>query len=84
MIAVARDVQQRVFYSAPRAEDRQRAGHDEEGRLTAEYLLALGAGAGADYMICGPAPFIAALSEGLERLGVPSDRIHHETFGPTG
>lgn len=84
LVARAQNVQLRVFYSAPRDEDRQRASHQGEGRLTAEHLIALGAGPGADYMICGPAPFIAALSEGLERLGVPPDRIHHETFGPAG
>jgi ferredoxin len=36
--------------------------------------------AGAIHLICGPAPMIASLREGLARLGVPPERIRFEAF----
>lgn len=35
-----------------------------------------------DFYLCGPPPFMAALSEGLLGLGVRAERIHSESFGP--
>ncbi|GGZ39037.1 flavohemoprotein [Echinicola pacifica] len=37
---------------------------------------------GADYYICGPAPFITKQYEYLKAEGVPSESIHYEEFGP--
>ena len=36
----------------------------------------------ADYYLCGPVAFMAAMQDGLEALGVAGERIHSETFGP--
>lgn len=72
----------KTFYSAPRPQDRPLPTGVAEGRIRACDLYALGAGREADYMLCGPTRFTADLSHGLERLGIPSGRIHHETFGP--
>lgn len=52
--------------------------------MTARDLVALGAGASAHYLICGPVRFTADLIAGLTRLGVPAGQIHHESFGPAG
>jgi nitric oxide dioxygenase len=38
--------------------------------------------AGADYYICGPAPFIRKQVQDLTALGVPATAIHFEEFGP--
>ena len=84
LAARAASVAVRIHYAAPRPADRPLPGHAVEGRMTVSDLLALEAGPEADYMICGPAGFIAELSEGLERSGVLPHRIHHETFGPAG
>ncbi|KIL51152.1 NO-inducible flavohemoprotein [Jeotgalibacillus campisalis] len=32
--------------------------------------------------LCGPPPFMKAVLHSLNQLGVPSDRIHYEFFGP--
>lgn len=77
-------IQRRVFYSAPQATDVQGTHFDTKGRIAAQDLLALKAGARARYMICGPATFLADLRSGLERAGVQPDHILVETFGPTG
>ncbi|WP_251977150.1 FAD-binding oxidoreductase [Salinicola avicenniae] len=74
----------RIFYSAPDEGDSRGEDYDVEGRITADDLLALQAGAEAHYRICGPAAWIADLSSGLEELGVDRARIAFETFGPTG
>lgn len=37
---------------------------------------------GADYYICGPAPFIKKQFQDLTGYGVPKEAIHYEEFGP--
>jgi nitric oxide dioxygenase len=37
---------------------------------------------GADYYICGPAPFIKKQFQDLAAFGVPKEAIHYEEFGP--
>ena len=73
----------KVFYSAPRETDTSGTDFDAKGRITAEDLLMLEAGADAHYMLCGPASFLADLRAGLESGGVPPGQIHFETFGPS-
>ena len=73
-----------ISYSQPRAEDRAGVDYDVEGRVTTETLLALGAGPEAEYMLCGPAQFLGDIRNGLLTAGVAADKIHWETFGPTG
>ncbi|MDQ0162923.1 NO-inducible flavohemoprotein [Aeribacillus alveayuensis] len=36
----------------------------------------------ADYYICGPVPFMQAMIESLQELGVRQESIHYEFFGP--
>lgn len=36
----------------------------------------------ADYFICGPVPFMKAVINYLKELGVASENIHYEFFGP--
>lgn len=84
LVRRAENVAQRLYYSTPNPDDQTQNTHDAQGRVTADALLALGAGSKAHYMICGPTQFIADLSDGLEGLGVPTAQIHYETFGPVG
>ncbi|WP_110675013.1 MULTISPECIES: pyridoxamine 5'-phosphate oxidase family protein [Salinicola] len=82
--AAGRQIERRIFYSAPQASDIRGRDYDTEGRLTAAELLALGAGDEAHYLLCGPAGFLAAISAGLESRGVAANQIDFETFGPAG
>jgi ferredoxin-NADP reductase/predicted pyridoxine 5'-phosphate oxidase superfamily flavin-nucleotide-binding protein len=83
LVMKSANIVRRVFYSAPREEDLAGVHFDATGRVTAEDLLALEAGADAYYMLCGPARFLGEIRAGLEFGGVPPGQIHFETFGPT-
>lgn len=75
-----------VAYSRPRAEDRRGRDFDSEGRVTGELIervLPMSPGElDADFYLCGPVSFMAAVQTDLERRGVSSERVHTESFGP--
>ncbi len=70
------------FYSRPDPNDVIGRDYDVIGRVTAADLLVINAGASAQYLLCGPPPFLADLRNGLEAAGVSPDRIRFEAFGP--
>ena len=83
LVAANENLHQRTFYSRPDAGDVMGRDYDVAGRITSKALLDLGAGPEAEYMLCGPAAFLADIRNGLEASGVSADNIHFETFGPT-
>ncbi|MEM1079386.1 MAG: pyridoxamine 5'-phosphate oxidase family protein [Pseudomonadota bacterium] len=84
LAARAPSIRTRVFYSRPRASDRPGLDFDTGGRVTAQAISALGVGATARYMLCGPTGFVSDIRTGLESAGVAPDQIQAETFGPVG
>jgi ferredoxin-NADP reductase len=73
--------QSRIFYSRPDAGDRQGVDFDEQGRLSVESLCELGLPVEADVYVCGPEPFMDAVSDGLVACGIGAGSIHTERFG---
>ena len=73
-----------VAYSRPRPEDRDGRRFDREGRVDAAWLDSIQPGLDAEFYLCGPVSFMAGLTADLEARGVDPDRIHSESFGPTG
>lgn len=71
-----------IRYSHPTGSDRLGETHDSEGFVDTELLRRLLPLDDYDFYLCGPAPFIQALFDGLGTLGVREDRIHYESFGP--
>lgn len=71
----------RVFFSRPSASDRVGVEFDQQGRLTAQALSDLGLPVAAQVFICGPEPFMDAVSEALLTLGIDARDIHSERFG---
>lgn len=71
-----------VFYSRPGPDDVLGRDFDEAGRLTASTLAQLDVPHDADAYVCGPAPFMADITEGLAAVGLAPSRIHTEPFGP--
>jgi len=69
-----------VAYSAPAPGD-QGKDHDISGRLDGAALDRAGVPVDADYYLCGPEPFMRALSAALVARGVAPERIATETFG---
>ncbi|MBW9117194.1 NO-inducible flavohemoprotein [Rhizobium cauense] len=73
----------KTFYSEPSSEDAAGYSHDHDGFITVPWLERNTPFGSADFYLCGPRPFLAALVGGLTKAGVPSSRIHYEFFGPT-
>ncbi|MDG4674872.1 pyridoxamine 5'-phosphate oxidase family protein [Shinella sp. 838] len=84
LIEASPRLREKLFYSQPGADERLGEDYDAKGRITAESLLALGAGPDARYMLCGPAAFLSGLQRDLEAAGIPPTSILYETFGPEG
>ncbi|MBV9672114.1 MAG: MOSC domain-containing protein [Verrucomicrobia bacterium] len=70
-----------IAYSRPGPRDRPGVDFDAPGRITVEVLEKLGVPRDADFYLCGPAPFLLDLSNGLMAWGVSDDRLHTEIFG---
>jgi ferredoxin-NADP reductase/MOSC domain-containing protein YiiM/ferredoxin len=71
-----------IAYSGPGPRDRPGVDFDASGRITVEVLERIGVPRQADFYLCGPAPFMRDLSNGLMAWGVSDDRVHTEIFGP--
>ncbi|MEE3499919.1 NO-inducible flavohemoprotein [Acidiphilium acidophilum] len=71
-----------TFYSAPGVDDVLGKTHDAEGFINTDWLLANTSLLTADVFLCGPRPFLRTLVDALVKVGVQSDRIHYEYFGP--
>ena len=75
-------VHSHVRYSTPAPEDTAGRDYDDEGRVDIELLKDLLPDRAFDFYLCGPAPFMTSLFEGLVGWRIPADRIHYEFFGP--
>lgn len=80
LLASLPHAREHLFYSAATPAERDRAGA-ASGRLTKKALAGLGIPASANAYICGPASFMADMSEALTTLGVDPARVHTELFG---
>jgi ferredoxin-NADP reductase/ferredoxin len=67
-----------IIYSKPEDGDQD---YDASGRLNLSALRQLQVPQNADFYLCGPAEFLADLTEELKTWGVPASNIHSETFG---
>jgi len=73
-----------IAYSRPGEEDREGHDYHSEGRVDGELLASLVPDLDAEFYLCGPTAFMAAVQTDLEQRGVSPDRIHSESFGPVG
>ncbi|HIF23981.1 MAG TPA: iron-sulfur cluster-binding domain-containing protein, partial [Gemmatimonadetes bacterium] len=71
-----------IFHSQPSADERLGVDFDVRGHLTAEAVRERLGQPEADFYVCGPATMMNSMVGGLEALGIASDRIHFEAFGP--
>jgi ferredoxin-NADP reductase len=56
--------------------------HDSVGHVDIELLKELLPFGDYDFYLCGPAPFMQQMYDGLRALNVAPDRIRYEAFGP--
>ena len=68
-------------YKNPSQDDRNLPNYEKQGYMDAE-LLRNHVKTDADYYVCGPVPFMKTIITYLKELGVDSEKIHYEFFGP--
>lgn len=68
-----------TFFETPQANEREGIDYTFAGRMDVSRLSLPD---GADYLLCGPTPFMQTQRRALRDLGVPAERIHREVFGP--
>jgi ferredoxin-NADP reductase/MOSC domain-containing protein YiiM/ferredoxin len=71
-----------VCYSRPDPTEVEGLDYDVAGRLTPSQLVELQPPRDAQAYLCGPTPFMEAISAGLAALGIDPAHIHTEPFGP--
>ena len=81
LLATLPNARSRVWYSQPGPDDHLGTEYDELGHITPEGIAATGAPTDGEFYLCGPTPFMTAIRAGLDTLGVPTARVHTETFG---
>jgi ferredoxin-NADP reductase len=72
-----------IAYSRPGPEDVKGVNFNAVGRVDAELISDIVPDLDAVFYLCGPTRFMAEVQSGLVERGVPEDRIHAETFGPS-
>ncbi|MGA8593646.1 MAG: SRPBCC family protein [Bryobacteraceae bacterium] len=71
-----------VCYSKPASTDHRGVDYDSHGHITIDLLRRFGPPGDFDFYLCGPSLFMNSLYSGLTGIGVRSERIHYESFGP--
>lgn len=70
------------LYRAPTDEDVKGRDYDTEGMISRKLIEDLIPGCDCDFYLCGPSPFMTAMYDMLHDMGVATDRIAYEFFGP--
>ncbi|VVE37005.1 NO-inducible flavohemoprotein [Pandoraea soli] len=68
-----------TFFETPQSHEREGADYSYAGRMD---ISRLALPANADYLLCGPVPFMQTQWRALRDAGVPAERLHREVFGP--
>jgi len=72
-----------VCYSRPKDEDVAGEHYDAPGRISADLVKRHLPSNNFDFYMCGPGEMMEGLTVDLAGWGVPENRIHFETFGPS-
>ncbi len=76
------NVRAHIRYSEPLPEEKVGRDYDDKGHVNIELLKRLLPGKDLDFYLCGPAPFMKSMFNGLHDWGIHQVRIHYEFFGP--
>jgi ferredoxin-NADP reductase/phenylpropionate dioxygenase-like ring-hydroxylating dioxygenase large terminal subunit len=71
-----------VSYSDAGTTDVVGASHDVDGTVSLRTLQQILPFGDYDFYLCGPASFMSSLFEGLTGMGIATNRIFYESFGP--
>ncbi|MFW6059293.1 MAG: 2Fe-2S iron-sulfur cluster-binding protein [Phycisphaeraceae bacterium] len=82
LAAEGHNVNLHICYSDPTDDDIEGRDYHHAERVSMDLLQRLLPSNNYDFYICGPAPMMSDLVNGLEEWGVPEQRVHYEAFGP--
>ncbi|WP_100334181.1 NO-inducible flavohemoprotein [Bacillus alkalisoli] len=72
-----------VCYEKPTEEDRLKGEFDKESFVDKEWLKSVvGENIDGTFYFCGPVPFMKSVNQSLRDLGIPTEKVHFEFFGP--
>jgi len=71
-----------VVFESPTDSDREENKFDFEGYLDLQKLEQIVKEKDAAFFVCGPVSFMGSVIENLQKLGVQSENINYEFFGP--
>jgi ferredoxin-NADP reductase len=71
-----------IRYSQPLEGEIEAANYQSKGHVDIDLVKSLLPLDDYEFYLCGPAPFMESLYEGLKNINVPDKRIHYEFFGP--
>ncbi|MBV8916049.1 MAG: Rieske 2Fe-2S domain-containing protein, partial [Acetobacteraceae bacterium] len=71
-----------VCYSQAGSDDAAGTSHDADGTVSLDTLRRVLPFGDYDFYLCGPTSFMRSLYEGLTGMGIATDRIFYESFGP--
>lgn len=74
--------QQAIWYRTPRAEDVQNTDYQFEGLMTLKHVKDWLVIPDMHFYFCGPLPFMQSVAKQLIELGIHSEKLHYECFGP--
>lgn len=69
-------------YSDPKPHEKEGVDFHHAARVSADLLKKVLPSNNYDYYLCGPPPFMEAVTKGLRDWGVPDSAVHFEAFGP--
>ena len=84
--AIAREhpnVHLHICASNPTPNEQPGVDYQHAARVSVDLFKAVLPSSNYDYYICGPGPMMQSVTEGLKEWGVPANKVHFETFGPS-
>jgi ferredoxin-NADP reductase/MOSC domain-containing protein YiiM len=70
-----------IVYSRPASIDQVGSDFDAQGHIDVPLLERIGVSKDSDFYLCGPAPFLQNIRDGLREWGAPTRNVHTEIFG---
>jgi ferredoxin-NADP reductase/MOSC domain-containing protein YiiM len=70
-----------IVFSRPALSDKLGQDFDSPGHIDRALLERIGVSPDSDFYLCGPAPFMNSMRDGLRGWGVRAQNVHTELFG---
>ncbi|MEI9598471.1 NO-inducible flavohemoprotein [Moellerella wisconsensis] len=82
LISTLKKAQSTVWYNAPNTDDQLGIDYHHQGLMDLSMIKAQIINPKMHYYCCGPVEFMQFIARQLIEMGVSSDNIHYECFGP--